>query len=791
MDLRELRSELEAIQRHIPDEAQALRERCKGILARLPASGDASSARFTNLVPIQQEVEALSKEMPVLEQMFNSVRDARLIVDALQYDPPTNIEVDLQIAELCRDWHGLLSHILRNVSQANRAKPVIEQVLQLREWALRRRAAAGLIREASDVSRRLSGDKKKIFTELAKTWSQNFCGKEEGVGKQWLSLSQNRLAQLKAEYASAPPTPEEQDAAPAAADDSPEITPEPSMDPQRINLALAECSDLARALGADGDAIADFDRRLQNLVNAPDETGSQIGALKRDVESYLEDLRKLAETAKTEQLERLRRRWNQFLSIYTGRHPQAEESYRQAEAMKAQASSRLTEFFSCVQDALDGIDFVAESDRGPLQKAIRNAISVSVQSIRAVRTEPITIAADAELTRFEQQLPKSESLPGTVSACFDSLDACDWVRQSVIALGEVIASKRNELAARTERLRQLADAIIQTGLDTAENPAAHLFDPQAAGQFQWLDEKEARLSEVELAVEARRVKVQQRLIEEIAKLRQSNREWIQAIRDFAPESKGMAAQEPIPDDFGALHATYNLEMQHKSRIDGFVELAVLRLNEKRAKAVESLQRFLTAPSFEGLPDRETAETYLSDLNDLAELPSASDIDRFQEAYNRITSAEDFVDRLDAPRRRIPEQIHGLETRYRWLSTYDVASYRRGPANRARALLQGIKAAIAREEYDSAEYQIEETDKLIGALEADLRSRIGSEARDLARQLEELMKSTSNEKLIEQARSALERLGDDGQMKPPTRLSRNAARSLLDANHLHGREARRA
>ncbi len=150
------------------------------------------------------------------------------------------------------------------------------------------------------------------------------------------------------------------------------------------------------------------------------------------------------------------------------------------------------------------------------------------------------------------------------------------------------------------------------------------------------------------------------------------------------------------------------------------------------------------------------------LESIPQLATPPDLTSFENAYDSIIDAEGFLDRLEAARREIPGKLNVLDERIARLNDLNVVFYRRGMANRVRVLVQGMREAIAREEFDSAEFQLAETSTLIGALETDVRARVSSEARELDQRLRAAIEVATDPKLTQQAR---DRAGTTGGRRP--------------------------
>ncbi len=808
-DIGQLASELEGVKKRVPAEGQALLERCGQVARRISAAKGLFSPKRGELDAIWDEIQTVRKEADALAPLYAAIRTTRAVVEELCAEPSINASVDAKIEELCEEWLPLLDHIARAVGDSREAGPALEQVNQLREWARRRRQAAQLIRSVSDLNARAAGNANAVLADVERTWIGAFS--QGRVDEEWLKSARNHLQLLRTEFSperheprqaeqsvvSPAPVVQIETQAPPGRPVEPEETyeppaEEPSMMFFRIATALTECSDLARALGLESTEISEFEMRMQDIENDRGKNSAAAHTtLKDDVEGFQKSLQEKASAAKEERLQRLRRRWKQFQSIYADRQYATGISVQRAEELKSDSPARLTTFFESVREAIDSINFTAESDRPPLAQAVRRRVEMCTALLEELRRQPRTIAIDTSLGQQERRIPKAANLPGSAESSFECLDVCDAVLGDLASLKQANGRRRQDVADRTEHLRKVALLIDSTGTGGGGAPAVSLIEPLSAdaNPSEWLDQTEMRLGRIEQALETRRKEVQQRVTQDLVKLRKENLAWSRVLVEFSSEAESLGTKAPPPQELEALRDAFDLEVQSRRKIEMLARMAAELLARRKEDACAHLDKHLASPAFETHPERDTAESLLDALKSLVPLPDLPDLDSFSTFQDSITDAESFVDRLEASRREIPGKIGVLQEQFSRLNEQNVVSLRPEMANRIRALLQGLQEAIDREEFDSAEFQLGETERLIVALECDARSRISAETRLLEQRLKKALES-ADPKFAQQARVALGRLEDEGHLEPPSYSSRTNARRVLNRNAPTLREAPR-
>ncbi len=594
-DIGQLASEIEAVRNRVPSEAQALQDRCLQILKRISAAKGLFSPKREELNAIWEEIQTLRQESDALDPLLAAIRTARVVVEELSAEPAINAHVDAKIQELYEEWLPLLDHIARVVGDARAAAPALEQVNQLREWARSRRLAAHLIRSVSELHARSFGNANAVLAEVMRTWTEVF--QQDRIDEGWLADARSHLEVLRNEFsperhgvdrtgaqsipsttaAAAPPVlaalatsgwtdvaaepsryaepvrytePVRQiEPEPVAA----EPAEEPSMVLFHINTSLAECSDLARALGLESGEISELDKRMQDLENDPSGNSAAVKKLREDLRVYQASLSEKANAAKEERLKKLQRRWRQFQSIYSDQQYSTGAYVQRAEELKSDSPARLTTFFQSVDEALNNINFTAEGDRPPLAQAIRQRVEMCAALAEEIRQQPRTIAVDTALAQQERRVPKA-NLPISAESSFECLDICESVYGEFEALKQQNEQKRQDLAARGEQLQKLATLIDSTGNAQAGATAMSLLEQLAEQRSAspWLDQTESLLGRIEQALQIKRKEVQQRAAQDLVKLRRENLGWSRVLIEFSPDAESLGTKTPPPEELEAL-----------------------------------------------------------------------------------------------------------------------------------------------------------------------------------------------------------------------------------------------
>jgi hypothetical protein len=772
-DVGEISAELEVLRKRVAPGAEALQDRFTELGRRISAFRGSFLPGPGDLGQIRAQFLALKQDMPVLEELYAAAQQTRAVVLEFRSAPPLNRVVDERIGEWSKEWLELLDHIVRAVGDARTAGPPLGQVKQIRTWVRQRRQAANLIRNVNELASQGGDGKNPALAGVARAWTEQF--RQGHIDEDWLEESRTQFELLRKEFPPAAPTMPPPGQAPI----EPAATPsgETANTFHIISQALAECRDLAQALHLEGSEIPGFERRRLDVQNDRDEAVLQ--ALLRDIEAFQGKLREQASEEKEKRLQLLQLRWRQFQSIYKDdKHQDTAELIRRAEASRPDSGIGLDQFFERVREALNKIYFTAEGNRSRLTAAVERWAEARKAQHLELRRQPRTLALDAALAQQEKRVPLDLELPLAAEDSFERLDEYSALVNELRLLQQKNEQDRSDLAARADRLRNLAASIADVE-DAPEAAAAREWVKRLStppGADTWLDETAAALNRAEKTLDGLLTLVLDRTTAELLKLRKENQDWVRLVVEFYPEADAFVVRSVPPREVEQLRAAADLEAQHQQKIAALVALSVQQLATRREDVCRHLRDHLASPAFETHPERERAEELLSEVELLPPLSESPTRAGFMNAYNVIGEAESFVDKLESERRRIPGEVKGLVERFDKLNELNVVAYRRNMANRVKALLSGMQKGIAAEQFEPLKTQLDLTDALIKALEADIRSRVTLETEQLVKSLNNAMETSTDKNFVLQAQSALEQLQEEGHLESPSyflrqRLSR--------------------
>jgi hypothetical protein len=774
MDIGEIEKELEAWRRQIPPDALSLLSRIGQLAQRTSAFKGTFPLDRGQLLQIEEQFQILQRDMPILDELYSTVQRTRVVVSELHEEPELNRAVDARIREWSEEWLVLLDHIVRAVGDGKFTSPVLTQVKQIRAWARQRRQALTLLRNIVELDAQADGGGNPVLAGVERTWIDQFC--QGRIDEEWLDEARGQFELLRKEFVTPLPSIAKtvQVAEPVEESTGTSVVPF-----HVISQGLAECRDLAQALRLDAGEIHEFERRRLDLQNDRDDDA--VLRLLNDIESFHTSLRERASEEKESRLHVLRLRWKRFQEIYN------DDSYDETavlvyhvEALKPDSTIGLHQFFERVDEALDKIYFLVDSNRPRLAEAIRRTVERSRSLLSELRQQPRTIALDASLTQQEICLPIDRSFPVTAAESFICLDACDAVLSELRAIKQQNAQTQAELATKTDRLKKLASAIGKVG-DASETAAlSDLLQgiPEPATAAQWLDETVASLNRVERKLDVLLTQVRDRCAADLLKQRKENLNWIRLLTEFAPEADTFSSKELVPQELEPLRVALELEGQYQRKIGVLIASAVQQIAKRCEEVRHQLREHLTAPAFETHPEREKAEELLEGLESLPLLSEAPTRTEFLSVYDALGEAESFIDRLEYARREIPGKLKILEDRFSRLNELNVAAYRGSMAHRIKALLLGMQKAIASGQFEPLIFQLRQTEELIAALETDVERRISAETEELEERLRRAIRTSTDTKFVLQAESALAQLMEEGHLESPTYIVRQRLNRLM-------------
>jgi hypothetical protein len=298
----------------------------------------------------------------------------------------------------------------------------------------------------------------------------------------------------------------------------------------------------------------------------------------------------------------------------------------------------------------------------------------------------------------------------------------------------------------------------------------------------FLDHTAGDLNRLEQALNAQLSKVRQRGAAALVKYRKENLAWIRLLTPITPEVENFTSTGPVPEDLETLRNALDVETRYQQRIADLGITAVHLLAQRRDAVLERIRCHLGNPAFETHPEKERArslENGLQSMEALNKQGSPPEREEFTDARDTVIDAEEFIDRIEAAQREIPDQLSLLEERFATLRELNGTGYRPELARRVNTLLLGIKRGIELEQWEPLKSQLEQTGALLAALERDAILRISAETEEAVRQLRIKARTSSNRTLARDIESAIAQLEEGGHLEPPPYSIRRKLIRLLD------------
>jgi hypothetical protein len=542
-----------------------------------------------------------------------------------------------------------------------------------------------------------------------------------------------------------------------------------------INQMLAESNALAEALHHSRGEIEKLELRYWQLFNQPVFSPQDAEALQQEIQRHRDGLQVRSNEEVERRLRRLRSRWNWFRVVY-GERPDIAVKIRAAESSKPDEAIGLREFAQLVDDAEQLIHAIANAHRPKLAKQVESMAARCQSEIGELLAKPCLSTTEAALKALV--IPAAPDVQVNADQLFERLEQGEAALARIAALRETNANKEKEALALAAHLNRLQ---LQLAASNGGPPAPPASAGIPAGRF--IDDFERDLKIASAELEAQIAAARERDAGILVKLRKENAAWIRVLAPYVPEVEGLTGTAPPPSELDQLTAAIALERQYEKRISDLKGRAAEELERKRKDAAARLERHLSSPAFETHPDRETAGELMQRLQTLETAKEPCSRQAFRSMEEAVEDAEDFLARIEAAQRRIPEQLALIEESFARLRELNAVVYRQGLARRINTLILGVKRGIQLEQWEPLDAQLKSIGVLLSALERDALRRISAETEDLAGKLEAIAKDSKDAVLVRQIQSALEELRELGPFQPPpysirqrmARLERRAPR----------------
>ena len=791
---------------------------------------------------IARKAREMEEDVPAIASMAAAASRARNKVIEFHVAPAHDPKTGAIVAEWCNDWLSLIDFLLSRTSDRRAAAKAMAQMTQIESWATDRRNALGIL---SDVAALRQDDAspglKSALDHAIRYWTEDFVAQR--TDGRWLADAGNTARRLASEWAAekskAPPAPgpatppkmpeahqapepqkpqrppDPQLIAPpvvspppnpgpvSQATDAPSqsgappvsappyVAPSQAAAPERnpqpnaaaasaatsraINQALAESIALAEALHVSRAEIEKLELRYWQLYNQSVVSPTDAETLQQEIQRYRDGLQRNANDEVDRRLRRLRSRWTWFRSVY-GERPDIAAMIRAAEASKPDEATRLREFVQLAEDAEQLIHAIGNANRPKLAKQVELIAARCQAEIGTLRAKPRLSTTDAALKALT--IPAAPDAQVNADQLFERLEQGEASLAQIAALQEKNKRKEKEVLAFAAQLNQLKLQLAASNGNQPGDPIPGEIPPGRP-----IDDFERELKVIAIDLEAQIAAARQRDTEALLKLRKENAAWIRVLAPYVPEVEGLAGTAPPSSELDRLTAALGQERQYERRIAELKSRAVQELERKRLDAAARLERHLSGPAFETHPDRQTAEELMQGLRALESAKEPSSREAFRRMEGSVEDAEDFLERIEATQRRIPEQLAVIEESFARLRELNAVIYRQGLARRINTLILGVKRGIQLEQWEHLDRQLKEIGVLLSALERDALRRISAETDEVAGKLEVIAKDSKDPVLVRQIQSAIEELQELGPFQPPpysirqrmARLERRAPR----------------
>ena len=720
---------------------------------------------------IRQEFQTLKQDIPAITELHAVLQRTRRAVNELMEEPPVNATVSMTIRESSEEWIALLNHIMRVVSDRKGAAPAIAQLRQIKEWSRQKRQAAALIRDAVEFKPKAAGVGPSVLAGVEEAWSKEF--RLGDVDQDWFEERRLRLKGLQAEFE--PPAESTE-----AQEDSIEVIEDDPMTSFYISQTLSECRDLTMALHLDEEEVRRFERQRWDLQS--DQNPGSNQALLREINLFHQELLEKATEEKEGRLDALRVRWKRFQEIYDdGPYRETKELVDIAERALPDSTIGMDQFFDRISEALNKIYFTVDSNRPRMTQAIRRTSELCRAAVKELRGQPRSLLLDSNLTKQEKKIPADGGLPTDAEQSFVCLEQCDAVRIELQLLQQENA--RGSGPDRGEGNASSLDCLGDSdggepgkegrGGAAGRSPRSARFHVRVAGCFDGLLEPGGKApAEFSGGGEDRMY----RGGVAAAKREHGLDTPVDGGGSWNGESRSTRVR-CLPS-LGRCKRRWRRKGFSRSGSGSWQRRRWSRSARRGGHVCLQLREHLARPSFETHPERGRAEKLLEDLKRMPALAAEPAQSDFSESFGLIADAEAFIERLESMRREIPARMKRLEERLARLNELDAASFHQTTARRVTALLQGMQAAIVRDQFEHLRFQMEEARKLIVALETDVGRRVSAETEERRARLLKAVKASKDQQFSRRAESVLARLDANGHNEAPPHSLRRSLNSIL-------------
>lgn len=759
-DLANTRSRLEALA-GIPAQAVQFHAKRNALLIRI--DGDAGDG-----AAIAQQAQQLESVAPQVQALFAATQAARQAIADLRAQTPvvSDEQARTAIEEWTDEWSQMLGYIEDPALESRAIAATTKQAQTIKEWSRQRQRALGPLVAARELSLVANAQVKPTIEARLRSWTTEFCSGK--VDEAWAVKVERELDGLRQRGSGAAKTVPFKGApapAPVVEKSRPVTSGQAVMQFHKIALALADCRDMAEALGSRAEQVAELTARQRQLRESDGVTVANVEQLLAAVEAMRKSLADAAQSRRDAAMEKLERRWRWFRELYDRRGDIA-DMIEKASAIRGDHASPLEEFFKLVEIAEDRIYSVANNNRGKLAAAGHAAILKVRSKIAELRGRCRTLKADAALATIESRIPADPDSQTIARRAFDLLDQCEELQREAGGIDEDITRQQQEILTRAGDLRRIAREIVAI-TESADDARRIDAIPAEFDTSRSLEEFAGQMESIAKDIEQRRAKVREESAARLGRLRKENLAWVNLVAEFAPEAASLIANDPPPEELAPLRAFLDREVYNRERLNDLAASAAAQVHLRREKSIEKLKGLLSEPAFHSHPDRPLAETLSKELAALGVLATPPPRDEFETMLGALRQCDAFFFRIEHARRMVLEGYEELAGRFRLMRDRNGTIYRPELCRRLNLLLQGVRLGIERQEWEPLGFQIARARELLGALESDAQARFSADVENLAATLKETMQDARDPSYARQIQVALDQLEQEGTSEPPS------------------------
>jgi hypothetical protein len=795
-DLAQILRTLEEWAGKIPQDAREFHSRRLALARQIRDSTGTFGGRDQNqIAEILRKFHAMEGDLPAMLAMIAAVGRARNKVTEFRAAPAPDSRTQAQVEEWSKDWLNLMEFLVGRAADRDSAEKAASQMATIETWAEERRSALAILAKAAALRRADASPSLRAAADSAfGFWMADFGAQR--IDARWVAAAGETVRKLAAELAAqaatqvrpasaepdrlqtrppsvplpvspkpaaaSQPAPVRQAPDPPPAAEQPTEREESRIHFRRIGAALAECVALAEALKEPLSEIEKIEVRYWDAYNRQHMSPGDANVLEREIEVYRGRLLQRAAQEVERRLTRLRERWLCFKSVYDNRTDIA-AMIAEAEGAKPAGAHGVREFLATVDGAEQRIYAIVNANRPKLAAHLGKTAEHCGQEVAGLRAQARLIRVDLALNRL--RIPEMPDGQVNAEQLFERLDQCHAVLAEIDKLSRENEAKQAEIRTRMGELKHHA-LQIAAGWDAPEAATLAREIPERFVADRTLDAVEAELQSQEDTLKGQIAKVRRYGGDTLSRLRRENQLWSRLLGPITLDIEKLAAGGPVPEDLEELRAALDAETQLQQHLAELTVLAARQLAQRGAATFERLRHHLESPAFETHPERDTAETLLGELQSV-QFREAPQRDEFSDAQECVESAEDFIDRIEAANRKIPERLTKLEESFAWLRELNAISYRDDLARRINLLLMGARRGIALEQWEHLPMQLDQAEILLAALRRDSIRRISSETGERVESLEQAVRNSGDAALARQIQSMLQELEEQGHFEPPT------------------------